>query len=69
MERECYFNLWNLGKQQLVQAGLISPNIETANICTKCRTDLFYSFRREAQTGRFAMVAMLKGMEDGVTAN
>jgi len=59
MERECYFNLWELGKQQLIEAGVAHQNIETAGICTKCRTDLFYSYRREARTGRFAIVAML----------
>lgn len=63
MERECYFDLWELGKQQLIQAGLSRQNVETAGICTKCRKDLFYSYRREAQTGRFAIVAMLKGKE------
>jgi YfiH family protein len=66
MERNCYFNLWDLGKHQLVEAGLARPNIETANMCTKCRTDLFYSFRGEAQTGRFAVVAMLRGNEEGI---
>jgi YfiH family protein len=60
MEREAYFNLWELGKQQLVEAGLARLNIETANICTKCRSDLFYSYRGEAKTGRFAIVAMLR---------
>jgi YfiH family protein len=65
MERECYFNLWELGKQQLIQAGLARQNIEAAGMCTKCRSDLFYSHRRQAKTGRFALVAMLKGNEEG----
>jgi YfiH family protein len=38
---------------QLAGAGLDPANIETAGLCTACRTDLFYSHRREGEpTGR-----------------
>ncbi|MCP4681656.1 MAG: laccase domain-containing protein [Desulfobacterales bacterium] len=59
MVRDNYFNLWLLSVRQLVQAGLKAGNIELAEICTRCRTDLFYSFRGEGGTGRFGSVAML----------
>jgi len=38
---------------QLEQAGLPAGNIETANECTCCRPELFYSYRRDqGETGR-----------------
>ncbi|MBW1977636.1 MAG: laccase domain-containing protein [Deltaproteobacteria bacterium] len=60
MVRENYFNLWEITKWQLTQAGIREENIEIAGICTRCRTDLFYSSRAEGVTGRFATAAMLK---------
>jgi YfiH family protein len=60
MVRKNYFDLWALSRWQLEEAGLRKENIEVAGICTKCRTDLFYSYRAEGVTGRFAAVIMLK---------
>lgn len=60
MVRENYFDLWQISRWQLLEAGLQKENIEVASICTRCRTDLFYSYRAEGTTGRFATVAMLK---------
>ena len=37
---------------QLRAAGVPAPNIAVAGFCTACRTDLFFSHRREGQTGR-----------------
>ncbi|MFC1863444.1 peptidoglycan editing factor PgeF [Thermodesulfobacteriota bacterium] len=59
MVKENYFNLWEISRMQLLGAGVMEENIEIANICTKCNTDLFYSYRAEGITGRFATVAML----------
>jgi YfiH family protein len=60
MVRKNYFDLWALSRWQLVEAGLRKENIEVAGICTRCRIDLFYSYRAEGVTGRFATVVMLK---------
>jgi len=60
MVRENYFDLWRISRWQLLNAGLIEENIEVAGICTRCKTDMFYSYRAEGITGRFATVAMLK---------
>jgi YfiH family protein len=57
---ENHFDLWAISRHQLVEAGLQQENIEIAGICTRCRTDLFYSYRGEGRTGRFGTVAMLK---------
>jgi polyphenol oxidase len=60
MVSENHFNLWEVSRMQLLRAGLNKEKIETAGICTKCNTDLFYSYRGEGETGRFGTVAMLK---------
>lgn len=60
MVRENHFNLWEISRMQLARAGVAVENIEIAGICTKCNTDLFYSYRAEGETGRFGTVAMIK---------
>lgn len=59
MVRENYFDLWSLSTTQLIRAGLRKENIQVAKICTRCRTDLFFSYRGEGTTGRFGTVAVL----------
>ena len=54
-----HFDLWELTKCQLLKAGLLEENIEIAGICTRCGTDLFFSYRADGVTGRFATVAVL----------
>ncbi|MEW6254142.1 MAG: laccase domain-containing protein [Planctomycetota bacterium] len=45
---------------QLVAAGVQAENIEIAGVCTLCRNDLFYSWRREgAGCGHFGLLAAL----------
>jgi YfiH family protein len=58
--RENFFDLWAISCRQLMDAGISEDHIEIAGACTRCRTDLFYSYRKEGKTGRFAVVAMLK---------
>ncbi len=60
MIRDNYFDLWAVSRSQLVRSGLKEAHIESADWCTRCRTDLFYSYRGEGRTGRFATVVMLK---------
>jgi polyphenol oxidase len=60
MIRDNYFDLWAISRSQLVESGLKEAHIESADWCTRCRTDLFYSYRGEGKTGRFATVVMLK---------
>jgi len=40
----------------LAAAGVPSKNIASSSYCTSCRTDLFFSFRRERKTGRMMAV-------------
>lgn len=59
MTGEFNFDFWAISEMQLIEAGIVKENIEKAGICTKCRTDIFFSYRGEKVTGRFATVAMI----------
>jgi len=51
-----HFDFWALSRDQLTHAGVLDENIETSNMCTKCNTETFFSYRGEERTGRFASV-------------
>ena len=55
-----HLDLVAVTRDQLRNAGLRSANIEVADFCTACRTDLFFSHRKEGKTGRMmAVIGML----------
>jgi YfiH family protein len=54
-------DLWRANADQLVDAGLRAEAIDRLDLCTFCRGDLFYSYRRGAGSGRLATVAALPG--------
>ena len=51
-----HFDFWTISRDQLCAAGVSPDHIENSNICTRCNTALFFSYRGEGQTGRFASV-------------
>ena len=51
-----HFDFWSISRDQLTDAGVGSENIEASNFCTRCHTAVFFSYRAEGQTGRFASV-------------
>ncbi len=51
-----HFDFWSLSADQLTASGIPDQNVEIGRICTRCRTDEFYSYRAEKITGRFAAV-------------
>ncbi len=51
-----HFDFWAISKRQLIETGVLEDNIHISRICTRCRTDQFYSYRGEKVTGRFAAV-------------
>ena len=55
-----HFNFWAISRDQLLDAGLAANNIFLSNLCTRCNTDKFYSYRGESTTGRFAAVIGMK---------
>lgn len=54
-------NLWELNRQQLVEAGVRPEHISVAGICTSCRNEAYFSYRKEkGKTGRLAAVLWRK---------
>lgn len=55
-----FFDLWAANRAVLIEAGLADERIESAGVCTMCRTELFFSFRREGVgCGHFGLLAAL----------
>lgn len=52
-----HLDLTAVAHDQLLHAGVLSKNIQTAQFCTACRSDLFFSHRKEgSHTGRMMAV-------------
>ncbi len=54
------FDFWTISRMQLIEMGVNPANVATANLCTKCHCDQFFSYRAHGVTGRFGTVAGLK---------
>ncbi|MBF0233619.1 MAG: peptidoglycan editing factor PgeF [Desulfamplus sp.] len=54
-----HFDFWQISCDQLTEKGLLLKNIEVSKICTPCTSHIFYSYRKENITGRFAVAAGL----------
>jgi len=55
-----YFDFWAMSRDQLTRAGVPPDQIHISGLCTKCRTDCFFSYRGEKPTGRFPAVIGLR---------
>ena len=44
-----HLNLAAANRRQLLDAGIADAHIETSSLCTKCREDLFHSYRRDGK--------------------
>ncbi len=55
-----HFDFWAITQLQLIEAGVMRENIEIAGLCTKCHPEVFYSYRGEGKTGRFAVAIGIK---------
>ena len=51
-------DLWAANEAQLQSAGISGDRIDNPRICTGCRTDLFYSYRR-GHNGRLVSIAAI----------
>ncbi|MDP2646186.1 MAG: peptidoglycan editing factor PgeF [Desulfobacterales bacterium] len=60
-ERNC-FDFWAVSRRQLREQGVLAENICAGGPCTRCNPHLFYSYRAEGRTGRFAAVIGLKSL-------
>jgi len=55
-----HFDQASANKRQLLEAGVPLNQIETSNLCTQCRADLFFSYRREGRhAGRMLSIVGL----------
>ena len=52
-------DLWRANEDQLKTAGLSSARIDNPRLCTACRMDLFFSYRRGRGQGRLVAVAAI----------
>ena len=59
-ENSYYLDISKILKKQLLDLGVQEENIEISKECTCCLNNKYYSYRAQAQTGRFAGVIMLK---------
>ncbi len=55
-KKENHFDFWELSQDQMLETGVRTNNIHISGLCTKCRNDLFFSYRRQKITGRCAGV-------------
>jgi hypothetical protein len=54
-------DLMELNRRQLLQEGISPENIQTADLCTACHPDRFFSYRREGiRAGRMISGIVLK---------
>jgi YfiH family protein len=59
-EGRTYLDLSRAAQLELSKVGIPPDNIETIPLCTACREDLFFSFRRDKKPGRQLSFIMLK---------
>ena len=52
-------DLWTANADQLAAAGIPAGRISNPRLCTGCRRDLFFSYRKEGMAGRLATLAVL----------
>jgi hypothetical protein len=55
-----HLNLAKANRLQLRAAGLAEENISNLGLCTSCRTDLFFSYRKEQVAGRMMAVVGIR---------
>jgi hypothetical protein len=54
-----WLDLWAANADQLAAAGVPVDGIWNPRLCTACRRDLFFSYRKEGMAGRLATLAVL----------
>jgi len=57
-------DLWAANEFQLASAGVRADRIANPRLCTGCRTDLFFSYRKEGSRGRLVTVAALPAVTE-----
>jgi polyphenol oxidase len=61
LPKRIYLDLVEANRRQLLAVGVASRNIESSPLCTACRTDLLFSYRKEkGGTGRMLAAVGIK---------
>ena len=55
-----FLDLQAINKKQLLDKGVKNKHVDIANICTKCATKNYFSYRKDSSCGRFAGVIMMR---------
>ena len=55
-----FLDLQAINKKQLLDKGVKNKHIDISNICTKCATNNYFSYRKDSSCGRFAGVIMMR---------
>ncbi|MDF1875581.1 peptidoglycan editing factor PgeF [Sulfurimonas sp. SAG-AH-194-I05] len=58
-EDSYYLNIHKILKKQLLACGILSTHIDISHECTKCNSNIYYSYRAKQKTGRFAGIIFL----------
>jgi YfiH family protein len=54
-------DLWEANRRQLIGSGVSGENIVVSGLCTSCRRDMFFSYRRDGrESGRMAAIITLR---------
>lgn len=65
--KPCYFDFWEISRNQLIEAGILNTNIDITRLCTSCSDD-FFSYRKavrqsDGRTGRNGSVIALPSIQ------
>jgi polyphenol oxidase len=61
LPKKIFLDLVEANRRQLIAAGVAAKNISASPLCTSCRTDLLFSYRKEkGATGRMMAVAGIR---------
>lgn len=61
LPKQIFLDLVEANRRQLLDAGVLAKNISSSELCTSCRTDIFFSYRAEkGKTGRMMAVVGIK---------
>ena len=55
-----HFDFWAITRDQLIATGVPNNHILSSDLCTQCRPEQFFSYRRTKVTGRFVAVIGLR---------
>lgn len=58
-----HFDFWALSRDQLVAAGLPAAQVQVSQICTRCNSQRFFSYRANRVTGRSGAVIGLRATQ------